>query len=172
MTIIRPFQASDSCGVRALILPIQRAEFGLPVTLEDQPDLLDIPGWYQQGAGNFWVALDGSEVVGSIALRDIGAGQAALRKMFVAAPWRGAQAGGVSLAQQLLHTLLEWARMQGLREIYLGTTAQFAAAQRFYLKHGFEAIAAADLPQRFPRMRVDTLFFRYRFQASAQAPLE
>ena len=38
----------------------------------DQPDLLQIPQFYQSGAGNFWVALDGEEVVGTVALLDIG----------------------------------------------------------------------------------------------------
>ena len=40
--------------------------------------------------------------------------------------------------------------------------AAFAAAHRFYRKHGFAEIAADALPPAFPRMRVDTMFFRRR----------
>ena len=31
---------------------IQRDEFGVPIAVEDQPDLLDIPGFYQLGGDN------------------------------------------------------------------------------------------------------------------------
>jgi len=31
-----------------LILHIQQIEFNTPVTLDEQPDLLDIPGFYQE----------------------------------------------------------------------------------------------------------------------------
>lgn len=144
-------------GVADLIVPIQREEFGIDIAYDDQPDLQDIPGFYQNGAGNFWVALDGAEVVGTIALKDIGDGHAALRKMFVAASHRGSEKG---LAKELLSTLLGHAKMTGLSEIYLGTTAEFLAAHCFYEKHGFDLIEAADLPESFPRMAVDTRFYR------------
>ena len=55
MIQIVPFAPQHVEGVGALIVGIQRDEFQIPITLEDQPDLQDIPGFYQQGAGNFWV---------------------------------------------------------------------------------------------------------------------
>jgi hypothetical protein len=70
--MIRPFRPDDAAGVAAVILPIQREEFGIPITLEEQPDLLDIAGFYQQGDGNFWVAVCDETVVGTIGLLDIG----------------------------------------------------------------------------------------------------
>lgn len=145
-----------SQGVRDLIVPIQQDEFGIDITYDDQPDLQNIPGFYQNGTGNFWVALDGAHVVGTIALKDIGNAQGALRKMFVAPSHRGAEKG---VAAELLSTLLGHARMVGLREIFLGTTPQFKAAHRFYEKHGFGLIDAGDLPEAFPRMAVDTRFY-------------
>lgn len=144
-------------GVRDLIVPIQQDEFGISISYDDQPDLKDIPGFYQNGTGNFWVALDGPEVIGTIALKDIGNHQAALRKMFVAERQRGADKG---VALELLQTLLGHARMVGLKEIFLGTTVQFIAAHRFYEKHGFELIGSEKLPKAFPRMAVDTRFYR------------
>lgn len=146
-----------SGGVADLIVSIQRAEFAIDITLEDQPDLQDIPGFYQNGTGNFWVALDGGRVVGTIALKDIGNAQAALRKMFVAQSHRGREFG---VAKELLETLLGHARMVGLNEIFLGTTDAFKAAHRFYEKHGFEGLEGDDLPPSFPRMAVDTRFYR------------
>ena len=42
--------------VADLILHIQNVEFGIPITLELQPDLNEIPGFYQTNNGNFWIA--------------------------------------------------------------------------------------------------------------------
>jgi hypothetical protein len=76
-------------GVIDLILGIQRTEFGLDVGNDAPPDLLDVASYYQTGAGNFWVALCGDVVVGTLGLRDIGQRQGALRKFYVKATHRG-----------------------------------------------------------------------------------
>ncbi|WP_234730522.1 GNAT family N-acetyltransferase [Acidocella facilis] len=155
---IRPFRPADTQGVVDLIIPIQQGEFGVPVTLQDQPDLLDIENFYQR-QGGFWVAEAEGRIIGSIALIRFGTAQAALRKMFVAAPWRG-RAHGVG--QALLETLLAQARGQGIVEITLGTVEILRAACRFYERNGFVAVAKADLPPAYPRMAVDTLFYQLR----------
>jgi N-acetylglutamate synthase-like GNAT family acetyltransferase len=143
-------------GVIDVILPIQQIEFGFAITVADQPDLLDIPGFYQQGSGNFWVALSDGELVGTIGLRDIGSHQTALRKMFVKASHRGKEHG---VASRLLEQLISSAIDAGVRDLFLGTTEKFAAAHRFYEKNGFVQIAATTLPEAFPRMSVDTRFY-------------
>lgn len=66
MVEIAPYSAIHQSGIVDVILPIQQSEFGIPVTLDDQPDLLDIPGFYQKGSGNFWVALHEREVIGTL----------------------------------------------------------------------------------------------------------
>jgi hypothetical protein len=98
MIEVVPFSPGHQVGVVSVILAVQREEFEIPVSLADQPDLIDIPSFYQRGAGNFWVAVFDEEVVGTISLLDIGNGQGALRKMFVKAPFRGAAHG---VARQL-----------------------------------------------------------------------
>lgn len=141
-----------------LILAIQRDEYGIAITADEQPDLVDIPAFYLSGLGDFWIARDANgQVIGTIALKDIGAGNAALRKMFVAAGHRGSAAG---VAQALLDTLLVAARDRGIQAIYLGTTARFLAAHRFYEKNGFARVEPGDLPPPFPRMAVDSRFYR------------
>ncbi|RZL88639.1 MAG: N-acetyltransferase [Variovorax sp.] len=154
---IGPFTPRHAEGAAGLILRIQQSEFGLPVSLDTQPDLRDIPGFYQSGYGNFWVALAGQEVVGTVALLDMGNRQAALRKMFVRTDHRGS---GHGVARRLLETLFLWVREHGVRETYLGTTDKFIAAHRFYEKNGFHEIARDQLPSRFPVMAVDTRFYR------------
>ncbi|KTB90036.1 GNAT family acetyltransferase [Pseudomonas syringae ICMP 11293] len=153
---IRRFVPSDEQGVSAMILPIQREEFGIPITAEDQPDLKAIPDFYQTGTGDFWVAVQDDQVIGSIGLRDIGSGQAALRKMFVAAPFRGKE---FSIAAKLLDRLIEESTRKGVTEVFLGTTDKFLAAHRFYEKHGFQEIAKEDLPASFPLIAVDSKFY-------------
>lgn len=151
-----PFSPKYQRGVIDVILSIQRDEFGVAITLEDQPDLLDIPCFYQQGSGNFWVALADGEVVGTIALRDIGNHQAALRKMFVRADYRGKQHG---VAQRLFEELMSSAARDGITDLFLGTIDIFAAAHRFYERNGFVQVAATALPESFPLMGVDTRFY-------------
>ena len=157
MIQIIPFSPQHVEGVGALIVGIQRDEFQIAITLEDQPDLQNIPGFYQQGAGNFWLAVSEGEVVGTVALLDLGNRQGALRKMFVHADYRGP---GHGVSARLLDTLFEWSRAHGVKEIYLGTTEKFLAAHRFYERNGFQQIADHELPPRFPKMAVDTRFYR------------
>lgn len=140
-----------------LILGIQTKEFEIPISLKDQPDLLTIESFYQRGAGNFWLAREGDRVVGTVALIDIGKGQGALRKMFVAKEYRGKERG---VAQRLLEELISWARENAVREILLGTTGKYFAAHRFYEKNGFVELSRAELPSNFPVMAVDTKFYR------------
>lgn len=156
MIEIVPFSPEHGAGVVSVILPIQQGEFGIPISLADQPDLASIPEVYQRGAGNFWVALHSGEVVGTLGLIDIGNGQVALRKMFVKAPFRGREHG---VASALLDAALAWGRAKQLDEMYLGTTSKYLAAHRFYERSGFTEIALERLPAAFPRMAVDTKFY-------------
>ena len=153
---IAVFSNADQQGVLDVILPIQQQEFGIQITAADQPDLTDIPEFYQSGTGGFWVARCHGNVVGTIGLKDIGAGQTALRKMFVAAPFRGRELG---VAGKLLDALLTHARAKGIAEIFLGTTDKFLAAHRFYEKRGFKELPRAELPKAFPVMAVDSKFY-------------
>jgi N-acetylglutamate synthase-like GNAT family acetyltransferase len=152
-----PFTRAFQDDVIDLILTIQQVEFGFNIRAADQPDLQDVEDFYQTGAGGFWVALVEGKPVGTIALRDIGHRQGALRKMFVKAEYRGK---AHAVAETLLKTLLKAAMTSGIDEIYLGTTEKFLAAHRFYEKHGFTQVPPELLPSTFPRMALDTRFYK------------
>lgn len=139
-----------------LILPIQQIEFNVPVTLENQPDLLDIETNYQKEGGNFWGALNDSELVGTIALISIGHHACALRKMFVKKEFRGKEYG---IAQLLLEKLIDFCKKNDINDIYLGTVDVLKAAIRFYEKNGFTEIEMNKLPGYFPRMAADNKFY-------------
>ncbi|THB76776.1 MAG: GNAT family N-acetyltransferase [Desulfobulbaceae bacterium] len=158
MIQITEYNNTSEAGVIELILDIQTREFGVAITLEDQPDLLRITKFYQHGCGNFWTALKDNRVIGTISLLDISNHQVALRKMFVHRDYRGKE---FNVAANLLHKALDWSREMQVREIFLGTTAKYHAAHRFYEKHQFMEIKQSELPPRFPVMEVDTKFYKY-----------
>jgi GNAT superfamily N-acetyltransferase len=158
MTEIKTYSEVYKNEIAALILNIQTTEFGIPITLQEQPDLNDIHGFYQTNNGNFWAAFVDDIIVGTIALLDIGTSQGALRKMFVNREYRGKNFG---VGQKLLDNLIVWAAEKNFKEILLGTTEKFVAAQRFYEKNGFIEIPKEALPVEFPIMAVDVKFYTY-----------
>lgn len=154
---IRPFEETHQRGVEELVLPIQQGEFGVPITREQQPDLMFIQKTFQTGKGNFWVALDGERVVGTIGVVDISNNQVALKKMFVAKDYRGKEKG---LSQLLMDTAISWCKAQNIQQVFLGTTDKMYAAHRFYEKNGYVEVQIPELPPLFPVVSVDTKFYR------------
>ena len=159
LTIIQ-FTPQYTNQIIDLILGIQRNEFGIEITLDDQPDLSDINGFYIKPGGNFLIALDNETVIGTIAVLNILNNTYALRKMFVAPDYRGKEKG---IAKLLLDELLTWLKEQRAREVYLGTTSKYLAAHRFYEKNNFVETNKENLPKSFPIMKVDSRFFKYIF---------
>ena len=158
MIQVRQFEEKYSEAVVSLILHIQQNEFGVPITIHDQKDLLNIDGFYKRGKGNFWIAVLDGKLIGTIALIDIGNGEGCLRKMFVQQDFRGKQYG---VAMLLLNTLVGWATQKAMAVIYLGTTDVLKASHRFYEKNGFVIFPKESLPKNFPIMEVDTRFYAY-----------
>jgi N-acetylglutamate synthase-like GNAT family acetyltransferase len=139
-----------------IILPIQQIEFNVPITLEDQPDLLDIDASYYENGGAFWGAKINGELVGTIAMIKYDKHSAAIRKMFVKKEYRGRE---FQIAKRLLDTLIAYSEVNGIHKLYLGTVNFLTAAIRFYERNGFEQVAVDALPPLFPRMRADDTFY-------------
>lgn len=150
------FKKSDEEQVVSLILQIQRNEFGIEITEQDQPDLKIVSSFYQSGNGQFWVAKIDSKIVGTIALLDIGEQNCAIRKMFVEANHRGPS---LKIAQKLLDKLIHWSMTNNVHSIYLGTIDRYKAALRFYQKNGFQECSKNHLPASFPLISVDNVFY-------------
>jgi GNAT superfamily N-acetyltransferase len=154
---IRPV-FNDHCDqIIDLILSIQQQEFKLSITINQQPDLLDIETNYHQSGGNFWAAFLGDELIGTIALINCGHNAGCIRKMFVKQEYRGREWG---TAQQLLNTLLQYAKGKEITHLMLGTVHQLKAAHRFYERNGFTPVDKTDLPTYFPLMLTDNLFYQ------------
>jgi len=151
------FEPCYQQAVEELVLPIQQIEFGVKITRDEQPDLIDIKNVFQKGDGNFWVALCAGKVVGTVGVVDIGNQQVALKKMFVHSDFRGKTFG---VAQSLMNGAKEWCAERGVKTILLGTTARMFAAHRFYEKNSFFEVLQNELPSNFPVVHVDTKFYR------------
>ncbi|WP_315821704.1 GNAT family N-acetyltransferase [Paraflavitalea speifideaquila] len=132
----------------------------MAITAADQPDLSTVDTFYQQGNGNFWLAIDNNKVIGTIALIDIANNQVALRKMFVHPAYRGKEK---ATAQLLMEAVFDWCRRQHVTTIFLGTIEAFKAAHRFYEKNGFKRLPKQELPTSFPAMPLDKIFYTFSF---------
>jgi GNAT superfamily N-acetyltransferase len=129
--------------------------------LEDQPDLQNIDSFYHGSGGGFWGAFAGEELVGTIALINIGHHAGAIRKMFVKKEFRGKAFG---IAQQLLADLINYSQEHGITDLYLGTVDKLAAARRFYEKNGFNETPKTTLPSYFPLMQADNVFYHLQLE--------
>ncbi|QQQ28779.1 GNAT family N-acetyltransferase [Chryseobacterium indoltheticum] len=138
-----------------LVLNIQQKEFNVPITIEDQPDLMQIEDFYFANGGSFWGAFIDGELVGTIALVKFDEKAAAIRKMFVKKEFRGKEYG---IAQKLLETLITYCQKNGIDEVYLGTVSILEAALRFYERNHFIRIEKEQLPLKFPLMTADNVF--------------
>ncbi|MBK1896469.1 GNAT family N-acetyltransferase [Chryseobacterium paridis] len=153
---IQPIGNIYSEQVIDLILNIQQKEFNIPITIEDQPDLLRIESFYREGGGNFWGAFIDGELVGTIALVKFDEKAAAIRKMFVKKEFRGKEH---QIAQKLLEILISYCHENGIDEIMLGTVSVLNAAMRFYERNHFQKIEKDKLPPKFPLMSADNVFY-------------
>ena len=67
----------------SLILDIQNNEAKIDLPLREQPDLSDTNGYYRQSGGEFWVALYGGEVIGTVGIMLREKNCAVMKKFFV-----------------------------------------------------------------------------------------
>ncbi|ANF52586.1 GNAT family acetyltransferase [Chryseobacterium glaciei] len=155
MLEISPVNNTHSKSIIDLVLNIQQKEFNVPITIDDQPDLMQIEDFYFANGGSFWGAFIDGELVGTIALVKFDEKAAAIRKMFVKKEFRGKEH---NIAQKLLEILISYCHENGIDEVYLGTVSILKAALRFYERNHFTIIDKELLPAKFPVMNADNVF--------------
>ena len=144
---IVPFEREHAEGFRSLVGDTLR-EFGFEPDPQIDPDLVDPAAVYAA----LWVAVAGGEVVGSVALRDLGGNALELKRMYLHSSQRGR-----GLGKQLLATALDWARASGAHVVRLDTSERMEAAQRLYEVHGFRRV-----PGEAPRQGQRRLLYELR----------
>ena len=124
-----------------LILHIQNEEYEINLSIEEQPDLLNVEERYLKDGGNFLIAVHDHEVIGTLAYMNYGNGNAVLKKFFVRSDWRSKKVG-LALYEEILEEL----KSKGYRCALLDTPSAATKSHRFYERAGFKRIAKAELP--------------------------
>ena len=117
-----------------------------------RPDLEKIEEAYQTDKGNFWVALEENNVVGTVALKDMGDNRGGLRRLYVKKDLRKSGIG-----KKLFSNLLAFARNNAYEKLFLSTGKNNEVASRFYIENGFERVES--LPEDFPHSSNLSIFF-------------
>jgi N-acetylglutamate synthase-like GNAT family acetyltransferase len=140
-----------------LILGIQNNEAKINLSLEEQPDLLDITTCYEKDGGEFWLAVEGDTLIGTLALMNKGNGNAVLKKGFVRADYRKQ-----GILGKLYATLQEFAKEQGLTTFVFDTPSVATNCHSFFEKRGYRRIKKDELP--FPYDFPDRDSYLYMMQ--------
>jgi ribosomal protein S18 acetylase RimI-like enzyme len=119
--------------------------------------LAALPAPYVPPSGGLWLAWDGSDAVGCIALQQLTVGVAEVKRLYVRPESRGR---GVARAL-VLHAMAE-ARALGYARLRLGTLNDMHAAQRLYASIGFRQVS----PYRATEFGT-TLFYELDLRAAA-----
>jgi GNAT superfamily N-acetyltransferase len=149
--LVQPWQPADTPDVRTLVTQCL-AEFGEPFRDESsEADLTDIAQTYFAEKGTFLVArTEGGLLVGCVGLLPLERDVAKLRKMYVAAAYRG-----IGLGSALLRAILNEAGHRGFARVRLETMSRMHEALALYLRYGF-----VDLPQAAQSPRCDRVLER------------
>ncbi len=154
---VRNFYDTDQSAVEELVLVIQRDEFGLALSVDNQPDLKNILAYFSEENSAFWVATTNTEqVIGCIGYQSISNQVGVMRKFMVHRNWRGA-AGGV--AQALNAIFEQHARQVGATQLALSTVDATKAAQAFYKRCGYARVDRSSMPKLFVPGALDSVFF-------------
>ena len=122
----------DITLVRALVVAHGDARRTTPGVEYVYADAANMPGPYVPPNGGIWIALAGNVGAGCVALRDMGSQVGEIKRMFVAAGFRGQGVG-----RALLVALIAGARARGYQTLRLGTLDDMLAARQLYASVGF-----------------------------------
>lgn len=141
--------ASDIARVRRLVTAHGDARATTPGVEYVYADAARMPGPYVPPLGGIWVAVNGEQGIGCVALRPLETGVGEVKRMFVDSEWRG-----MGVGRALLLALAEGARARGLSMLRLGTLHDMDAALALYQSLGFTPIERYRADEL-----IDTRFF-------------
>ena len=139
MITISQFENRYTQDVIDIVLHFQNDGTRPIVSVDDQPDLLNIVDEYINKGGNFWIAKN-----------------AVLKKFFVYEDYQGAPN---HVGRKLYDVLLSFALEKGYKTILLDTLHNTERAHKFYHKVGFRQIKETELPIKFSHPYKDCDFF-------------
>jgi ribosomal protein S18 acetylase RimI-like enzyme len=128
--VIRPFAPGDEAAFRDINL--EWIERFFAVEDKDRETLGNPHKYILDPGGAIFMALDGDEPVGAVALIVMGGGSMELAKMGVRPAAQGRGAG-----RKLIAACVEHARHGGMRRIYIETNSVLGPALKLYRDAGF-----------------------------------
>jgi putative acetyltransferase len=134
---IRPAQfPADASAIAALV---REYASGLGIDMRWQnfeQEMAQIESVYSLPRGLFWVAQEGSQLVGCVGFKHLDTATAEVKRLYVQTAFRGQQLG-----ERLMQMLTDTTRELGYHRLVLDTVPQTAFAQTLYLRMGFTPIA-------------------------------
>jgi ribosomal protein S18 acetylase RimI-like enzyme len=128
--VIRPFAPGDEAAFRDINLEWIERFF---VVEQKDRDVLGNPRKYiLDPGGTIFMALDGDQAVGAVALMVMGEGSVELAKMGVRPAAQGRGAG-----RMLVAAVVDHARAMGMRRVYIETNSVLGPALKLYRDAGF-----------------------------------
>lgn len=138
---IETYRGTHDDEIISLILHIQNKESKINLSLQEQPDLLDINHFYQHKGGEFWLELSEGKVIGTIGLMLKENNCAIMKKFFVKKEYRS-QKVGLALYMELI----KFAKKSNVKHIILDTPSVAHTSHKFYEKAKFHKITTTELP--------------------------
>ena len=111
--------------------------FGLPFEAKVAHGLVAFFEQYQAGRDGIWLAVDGSRILGSIAIDGSRAEEeGAHLRWFIASE----ETRGTRIGSRLIERAMEHCIAQGFRRVYLWTFEGLEVARHLYERHGFRLV--------------------------------
>jgi len=112
----------------------RHAGFGLFFESKVASEMSEFLRRCREARDGFWVAVDGSDIIGSVAIDGIHAeNEGAHLRWFIVAP----EYQGQGIGSRLLKEAVAFCRVAHFRRVYLWTFAGLDAARHLYEKYGF-----------------------------------
>ncbi|MCG2710910.1 MAG: GNAT family N-acetyltransferase [Candidatus Omnitrophica bacterium] len=137
---VRSFRDADKPQVIKLINSILKNEFSISKDAYSDFDINNINDVYGGKRDLFLVAVTGSSVVGTIAIKEDDKNSALLRRVFVAPEFRG-----IGLGKKLIVKAIEFCENNNYSVINFCSTDKMQAANELCKKNGFKRRACMTL---------------------------
>ena len=134
---IVPAASPEQIATARLLFTEYEASLGIELSFQGfAREVAELPGAYAPPAGRLFLATDGAEPAGCIALRPLGDGICEMKRLYVRPSVRGARLG-----RRLAETVIREARAIGYARMRLDTLPSMKEAFALYQTLGFREIA-------------------------------
>jgi len=134
---IVPPTSGDQIAIARRLFREYEAALGIELTFQGfAQEVAGLPGAYTPPAGRLFLATDGAEPAGCVALRPLGDGICEMKRLYVRPTARGARLG-----RRLAETVIREARAIGYARMRLDTLPSMKEAFALYQTLGFREIA-------------------------------